>query len=181
MVQAKLFQGLLFNGLFGKLFTGSKSSKTPREFILMKDETLLWNNANMYLLLPLDPSLDSPKRVCINWSMIDVVAASVGLMRSIYSEDKQNLTEILNLDKNDGDIIHLANKSCKAGDVRNVVVLAFHTGKLYTALEVVDKSANSTFDGVSVKKGPAFRTFAEYFEKKYAQPCACSYAHSRIY
>lgn len=178
MEQAKLFQGLLFNALFGKLFTGSKSSKTPREFILTKDETLLWNSANMYLLLPLDPSLDSHGSVCINWSVIDVAAATVGLMRSIYSEDKQNLIEILNCDKSGGDIIHLANnKSCKAGDLRNVVVLAFHTGKIYTALEVVDKSANSTFDGVSDKKEQAFRTFAEYFEKKYAQPCTCSYAH----
>ncbi|GJM92126.1 hypothetical protein PR202_ga08557 [Eleusine coracana subsp. coracana] len=168
MEQAKLFQGLLFNALFGKLFTGSKSSKTPREFILANNETLLWNSANVYLLLPLDPSLDSHRSVCINWSVIDVAATTVGLMRSIYSEDKRNLIEILNPDKSGGDIVHLANKSCKAGDLTNMVVLAFHTGKIYTALEVVDKSANSTFDGVSDKKEPAFRTFAEYFEKKYS-------------
>ncbi|KAK3162796.1 hypothetical protein QOZ80_1BG0093880 [Eleusine coracana subsp. coracana] len=168
MEQAKLFQGLLFNALFGKLFTGSKSSKTPREFILTNNETLLWNSANMYLLLPLDPSLDSHRSVCINWSVIDVAATTVGLMRSIYSKDKKNLIEILNPDKSGGDIVHLANKSCKAGDLTNMVVLAFHTGKIYTALKVVDKSANSTFDGVSDKKEPAFRTFAEYFEKKYS-------------
>jgi endoribonuclease Dicer len=43
MEQTKLFQALLFNGLFGKLFVGSKASKTPREFILKKDDTfLLW-------------------------------------------------------------------------------------------------------------------------------------------
>ncbi|TVU36101.1 hypothetical protein EJB05_18017 [Eragrostis curvula] len=165
--QAKLFQGLLFNGLFGKLFTGAKSSNTPREFILKKDDTLLWNNANMYLILPVQRTLDSHESVCINWSVIDVAATTVGLMRSIYSGDNRNLIEILNPHKN-GDLIHLANRSCKAGDLRNVVVLAFHTGKIYTTLEVVGKTANSTFDGASDKKETAFRTFAEYFEKKYS-------------
>ncbi|XP_062207830.1 endoribonuclease Dicer homolog 3a isoform X2 [Phragmites australis] len=164
--RAKLFQGLLFNGLFGKLFIGSKATNTPREFILKKDDTFLWNNANMYLLLPVDPTLDSHKSVCINWSVIDVAATTVGLMRNIYSEDKRNLIQILNPDNSGGDLIHLANKSCRVGDLTNMVVLALHTGKIYTALDVADLSANSTFDGASEKESK-FRTFAEYFEKKY--------------
>ncbi|CAL4972547.1 unnamed protein product [Urochloa decumbens] len=167
MEQAKLFQALLFNGLFGKLFTGSKASKTPREFILKKDDTFLWDNANMYLLLPVDPTLDAHKSVCINWSVIEVAAATVGIMRSIYSEDQLNLIDRLNPEKND-DLIHLANKSCKADDLRNMVVLALHTGKIYTALDVANLCANSTFDGASDKKEAKFRTFTEYFEKKYS-------------
>jgi len=169
MEKAKLFQALLFNGLFGKLFTGSKASKTPREFILKKDNTFLWDNANMYLLLPVDPTLDSHKSVCINWNVIDVAATTVGLMRSIYSEDQQNLIDKLNPEINGGDLIHLANKSCKVDDLRNMVVLAVHTGKMYTALDVADLCANSTFDGASDKKEAKFRTFAEYFLKKYAK------------
>ncbi|RCV28682.1 hypothetical protein SETIT_5G422300v2 [Setaria italica] len=168
MEQAKLFQALLFNGLFGKLFTGSKASKTAREFILKKDNTFLWDKANMYLLLPVDPTLDSAKSVCINWSVIEVAATAVGLMRSIYSEDQQNLIDKLNPEKNGGDLIHLANKSCKADDLRNMVVLALHTGKIYTSLDVSDLCASSTFDGASDKKEAKFRTFAEYFEKKYS-------------
>jgi len=172
MEKAKLFQALLFNGLFGKLFTGSKASKTPREFILKKDDTFLWDNANMYLLLPVDPTLDSHKSVCINWNVIDVAATTVGLMRSIYSEDQQNLIDKLNPEINGGDLIHLANKSCKVDDLRNMVVLAVHTGKMYTALDVADLCANSTFDGASDKKEAKFRTFAEYFLKKYAKSFA---------
>ncbi|XP_039850430.1 endoribonuclease Dicer homolog 3a-like isoform X2 [Panicum virgatum] len=167
MEKAKLFQALLFNGLFGKLFTRSKASKTPREFILKKDDTFLWDNANMYLLLPVDPTPDSHKSVCINWNVIDVAATTVGLMRSIYSEDQQNLIGKLNPEINGGDLIHLANKSCKVDDLRNMVVLAVHTGKMYTALDVADLCANSTFDGASDKKEAKFRTFAEYFLKKY--------------
>ncbi|KAL6613967.1 hypothetical protein ACP70R_036237 [Stipagrostis hirtigluma subsp. patula] len=168
MEKAKLFQGLLFNGLFGKLFKGSKASNTPREFILKKDDTLLWNNENMYLLLPVDPNPDPHKSVCINWSVIDTAATTVGLMRTIYSEDKGNLIEMLNTDINGGDYIHLANKSCKTDDIRNMVVLALHTGKIYTALYVADLYAYSTFDGASDKKESEFQTFAEYFEKKYS-------------
>ncbi|XP_025817136.1 endoribonuclease Dicer homolog 3a-like isoform X3 [Panicum hallii] len=168
MEQAKLFQALLFNGLFGKLFTGSKASKTSREFILKKDDTFLWDNANMYLLLPVDPSSDSHKSVSINWNVIDVAATTVGLMRSIYSDDQQNLINKLNPEINGGDLIHLANKSCKVDDLRSMVVLALHTGKLYTALDVADLCANSTFDGASDKKEAKFRTFAEYFVKKYS-------------
>ncbi|CAO2167444.1 unnamed protein product [Urochloa humidicola] len=168
MEQAKLFQALLFNGLFGKLFTGSKASKTPREFILKKDDTFLWDNANMYLLLPVDPTLDSHKSVCVNWSVIEVAATTVGLMRSVYSEDQRNLIDKLNPEKNGGDFIHLANKSCKADDLRNIVVLALHTGKIYTALDVANLCANSKFDGASDKKEAKFRTFTEYFEKKYS-------------
>lgn len=165
--QAKLFQGLLFNGLFGKLFTGSKSSNTPREFILKEDGAFMWNVANMYLLLPVYPTLDSHDSVCINWSVLDAAATAVRLMRIIYFEDKMNLLRISDSDQNVGDLIHFANKSCKAHGLRNAVVLAVHTGKIYTALDVADLSANSTFDGASDKKESKFRTFAEYFEKKY--------------
>lgn len=166
MEQSKLFQALLFNGLFGKLFIGSKGSKTPRKFILNKDDVFLWNKENMYLVLP---TLDSRESVCINWSVIDVAAATVGLMINIYSDGKHNLIDRLNHEKNGEDLIRLANKSCKADDLRNLVVLAIHTGKIYTVLAVSDLCANSKFDGTSDKKEAKFRTFAEYFEKKYAK------------
>ncbi|PNT71104.1 hypothetical protein BRADI_2g23187v3 [Brachypodium distachyon] len=167
MEKAKLFQALIFNGLFGKLFTGSKSSNSPREFILNKDDSLIWNNANMYLLLPMDPTLESHDSFCINWRLIDEAATAVGLMRKVHSDDKMNLLAILDIDQNDGDLIHLANTSCEAHVLRNVAVLAVHTGKIYTSLHVTDLSSNSTFDGVSDKKETGFKTFKEYFEKKY--------------
>uniref|UniRef100_A0A0D9V9B3 Uncharacterized protein n=1 Tax=Leersia perrieri TaxID=77586 RepID=A0A0D9V9B3_9ORYZ len=166
MEQAKLFQGLLFNGLFGKLFTRSKTPNAPREFILKKEDAFLWNTTSVYLLLPANPSFDSS--VCINWSVIDAAAMAVKLMRRIYSENKTELLGVFDSDQNVGDLIHLANKSCKANSLKNMVVLAVHTGKIYTALDTTDLSADSTFDGASDKKECKFRTFAEYFEKKYS-------------
>lgn len=167
MEQAKLFQALMFNGLFGKLFTGSKSSDVPWEFILSKDDNFIWNNPNIYLILPMDPTVESHDISCINWRVIDEAATAVKLMRKIYFEEKINIPGILDFDQNDEDLIHLANTSCEANFLRNVVVLAVHTGKIYTALNVADLSANSTFDGVSDEKETEFHTFAEYFEKKY--------------
>ncbi|KAE8771418.1 endoribonuclease Dicer3a-like [Hordeum vulgare] len=166
MEQAKLFQALMFNGLFGKFFTRSKSSNFPREFILNKNDALIWNNANMYLILPIDPTPDSHDISCINWRIIDEAVTAVKLLRTIYSEDKMNIPG-LDFNQNDRDIIHLANTSCKAHDLRNVVVLAVHTGRIYTALHVSDLSANSTFDGVSDKKERKFNTFVKYFEETY--------------
>jgi endoribonuclease Dicer len=181
MEKTKLFQALLFNGLFGKLFIGSKASKTPREFILKKDDAFLWNKENMYLLLPVDSTQDSHKSVCINWSIVDIAATTVGLMRSIYSDGKHNLKDKLNHEKNDENFIRLANKSCKADDLKNMVVLAIHTGKIYTVLKVSDLCANSKFDGTSDKKEAKFQTFAEYFEKKYAPFFTYLYAYLRIH
>uniref|UniRef100_A0A0E0FXC3 Uncharacterized protein n=1 Tax=Oryza nivara TaxID=4536 RepID=A0A0E0FXC3_ORYNI len=165
MEQAKLFQGLLFNGLFGKLFTRSKVPNAPREFILNKEDTFVWNTASVYLLLPTNPSFDS--NVCINWSVIDAAATAVKLMRRIYSENKRELLGIFDSDQNVGDLIHLANKSCKANSLKDMVVLAVHTGKIYTALDITELSGDSAFDGASDKKECKFRTFAEYFKKKY--------------
>ncbi|XP_006645199.1 endoribonuclease Dicer homolog 3a isoform X3 [Oryza brachyantha] len=163
--QAKLFQGLLFNGLFGKLFTRSKTPNALREFIFNKEDAFLWNTASLYLLLPANPSFDS--NVYINWSVIDAAASAVKFMRRIYSENKTELLGIFDCDQNVGDLIHLANKSCKVDSLKNKVVLAVHTGKIYTALDITDLSADSTFDGSSDKKECKFQTFAEYFKKKY--------------
>ena len=175
MEQAKLFQALMFNGLFGKLFTGSKSSNVPWEFILNKNDAFIWNNANMYLILPIDPTLGSHNISCIKWRVIDEAVTAVKLLRKIYSEDKMNIPGILYFDQNDRDLIHFANTSCKAHDLRNVVVLAVHTGRIYTALHVADLSASSTFDGVSDnKKERKFNTFTEYFENTYV---CCAYIY----
>lgn len=50
----------------------------------------------MYLLLPI---LDSNRSVCINQSVIDAVATTVRLMRSIYTDGKHNLIDKLNHEK----------------------------------------------------------------------------------
>ncbi|XP_020097206.1 endoribonuclease Dicer homolog 3a-like [Ananas comosus] len=170
--QAKLFQELFFNGLFGKLFMGSKLSGVPRQFLLKEDDTLLWSTLNMYLLLPLKPSsVQDHGGVSINWEGINESASLVRLMRNIHSPTaKNNLLDgsSNNSTNEEEDIIHLANKSEVRQNVKNIVVLAIHTGKIYSVLEVsTDLSADSPFDGASDNPASAYKTFSEYFNKKY--------------
>ncbi|ONK73697.1 uncharacterized protein A4U43_C04F34330 [Asparagus officinalis] len=54
--KSKLFEEFFFNGIFGKLITGSKSSGIRREFLFKEGKRLSWSSTNIYLLLPLEPS-----------------------------------------------------------------------------------------------------------------------------
>ncbi|XP_072998886.1 endoribonuclease Dicer homolog 3a isoform X1 [Typha latifolia] len=173
--QAKLFQQLFFNGLFGKLFIGSKSSGKTREFLLKEDDTSLWSTFNMYLLLPLKSScVKSHGAVSINWEGIDASASVVRFMRNnslprakmdIISESTYSSS---NMECCKADMIHLANKSAKLQSLQDMVVLAIHTGKIYSILDIIiDLSADSPFDGISDNSASEFQTFSKYFNKKY--------------
>ncbi|URE47590.1 Ribonuclease III domain [Musa troglodytarum] len=172
--QGKLFQELFFNGLFGKLFTGSKSSGVSRKFLLSDDRSL-WNTSNMYMLLPLDSSCaHKHDKVSINWKAISASASVVKFMREIYSSRGQNGPVV---DSKCGsseaggstpDMIHLANRFAELHSLKGVVVLAIHTGRIYCVLDVVTGlTADSPFDGNSRKQSSDTWTFAEYFNKKY--------------
>ncbi|XP_064986291.1 endoribonuclease Dicer homolog 3a-like isoform X1 [Musa acuminata AAA Group] len=172
--QGKLFQELFFNGLFGKLFTGSKSSGVSRKFLL-SDNRSLWNTSNMYMLLPLDSSCaHKHDKVSINWKAISASASVVKFMREIYSSRGQNGPVV---DSKCGssetrgsmpDMIHLANRFAEPQSLKGVVVLAIHTGRIYCVLDVVTGlTADSPFDGNSRKQSSDTWTFSEYFSKKY--------------
>lgn len=175
--QAKLFQEIFFNGLFGKLFIGSKSSGVSREFLLKEDDSSLWNTLNMYMLLPLEPDHDI---IRINWKGISAIASVVKFMRStklVGSEygslSYSDVSPMCSSDKFETvcckfDVIHLANKSAQPHSLKDMVVLAIHTGKIYSVLDVVTgSSADSPFDGTTDKLSPNFTTYSEYFNKKY--------------
>ncbi|XP_028078411.1 endoribonuclease Dicer homolog 3-like [Camellia sinensis] len=82
--------------------------------------------------------------------------SSVHGMNSIESECKAT------------NVIHQANKSIDTKNLREMVVLAIHTGRIYSVLHVVDNtSAESPFDGNSDAIPSSYSSFAEYFSKKY--------------
>ncbi|CAL5415896.1 unnamed protein product [Camellia sinensis] len=82
--------------------------------------------------------------------------SSVHGMNSIESECKAT------------NVIHLANKSIDTKNLREMVVLAIHTGRIYSVLHAVDNtSAESPFDGNSDAIPSSYSSFAEYFSKKY--------------
>ncbi|KAF2285070.1 hypothetical protein GH714_037736 [Hevea brasiliensis] len=84
MMKAKCFHELFFNALFGKLFTGSKSSKT-RELLLQKEKSLFWIPSNMYLLLPLETfSASNDESWKINWSGVDSCTYVVEFLKNSF-------------------------------------------------------------------------------------------------
>ncbi|XP_008793257.2 endoribonuclease Dicer homolog 3a-like [Phoenix dactylifera] len=173
--EAKLFQEIFFNGLFGRLFSGSRSSRKPREFLLKEDDISLWSTQNMYLLLPLEASCNQDHEViCINWKGISASASIVRFMRDIYMPVAANgpfgsfCSGSSETEWCESDMIQLANKTANLQSFKNMVVIAIHTGKIYSVLDVVIGScAGSPFDGNSEKSPPEFRTYSEYFNKKY--------------
>lgn len=123
----------------------------------------------MYLLLPLKTSYqEHHDEAHINWDGIDTTFSAVEFMSMIYSSGAEsdqpwkNLVSLVSRNGSDeSDVIHLANKLVHTQIVKDLVVMAVHTGKLYTVLDVVASSSSDTsFDA------PGFSTFKEYFCKK---------------
>ncbi|KAH9625475.1 hypothetical protein KSS87_008138 [Heliosperma pusillum] len=159
--RAMCFHELLFNGLYGKLLLSSKSRDTPREFVLKNDGNLLWSMANTYLVLPIESSNpeDKSSSWSISWKAIDACVTVVEFMKSCSSRGVLSPLDGTSVGEN---TIHLANRSYSTRNLKDMVVIAIHTGRIYYVLDVLaDASAHSSFD---TSKYP---TFADYFSKKY--------------
>ncbi|KAK1262916.1 hypothetical protein QJS04_geneDACA009520 [Acorus gramineus] len=155
--QAMSYQELFFNGLFGRLFVGSNKS---REFILKDNNQTLWTSANTYLLLPLEST--SLPRLAINWKGIQACASAVQLLRDGNSLHGSSICSSEEACNGGTPIIHLANKSVHSHDLKEMVVMAIHTGRIYSILDVMDgTTSESPFEG-----NPNI-TFKDYFHKKY--------------
>lgn len=180
MEEAKLFQEIFFNGLFGRLFLGSKSSGKPREFLLKEDDKSLWSTQYMYLLLPLETSRNQDHEVTsdhevisINWKGISASASVVRFMRNICTPEAESgpfgscCSGSSETECCESDVIKLVNKAENLKNFKDMVVIAIHTGKIYSVLDVVvGSSADSPFDGNSDTSPSEFCTFLEYFNKK---------------
>ncbi|KAJ8750873.1 hypothetical protein K2173_016054 [Erythroxylum novogranatense] len=182
MVKAKHFQELLFNGLFGKLYSRSKQSNKPREFLVKNKTKSHWRAFYMYLLLPLD-TCNSPSQgsLAINWAGVGACSRLIDYLKvSLYLDSRQDNHDRGNKlicsdgsslnESNSLNTIHLADTSVNMSSLKDMVVLAIHTGRLYSVVEVVSNtSSESPFEGKAddPQLGRA-TTYAEYFHKKYA-------------
>nr|XP_043620815.1 endoribonuclease Dicer homolog 3a [Erigeron canadensis] len=158
--KGKCFQELFFNGIFGRLYIGSKHSDVSREFLPQTNQKL-WIPSYMYLLLP----LLSQDPFEISWNEIDSCVSVVEFVKnfSLLRAEKQSVDSIM-MDSDDDDMVHFANRSVHKNDLEELVVLAIHSGKIYSVLELLEQeTANSPFDGDAKK----FSSFTDYFFKKY--------------
>lgn len=167
-----LFHEFFFNGIFGKLLVGG--SKTKREFMFKVKNLSLWSTLNMYLLLPIELSLSIFPS--IDWKCVDACASAVDFVNSIYSSKVKYFDEncsFCNTHSPDKEIekqnsaVHLANKCILIHNLKHTVVLAIHTGKIYTVLDVeLDRSANDPFDSVDDRNSSDYTTYTDFFLKK---------------
>ncbi|KAL7588569.1 hypothetical protein Lser_V15G38263 [Lactuca serriola] len=147
---AKCFHEVFFNGIFGKLDIGSKQT--------------LWSSSYIYLLLP----LESLEPLTINWKAIDSSVSAVDFIKSRNDTSEVKSLDLVMTDSNCTDMVHFANKSLHKDNVKDVVVLAFHSGKIYTVIEVLEnETADSPFEEDTGSKPPRYLSFTDYFEKKY--------------
>ncbi|XXG48939.1 hypothetical protein AAC387_Pa02g3257 [Persea americana] len=178
--KAKLFQEFFFNALFGKLFTGSRSSGVKRKFLLQTENQSLWTTMNMYLLLPLESSNSSRNETLnIDWNGVTACASVVDFFKNhsfVSPDSRSNGNEgSSSIDSgnssktgSDGlDIIHFANNSVQLHNLKNMVVVAIHTGRMYSVLDVTDKSTESPFDVDSDTAPAVYKSYSDYFNKKY--------------
>ena len=173
MVKAKCFQQFFFNGMFGKLFVGSKSLGTKREFLLQTDTSSLWHPSFMFLMLPVETS-DLVSSATVDWSAINSCACVVDFLK------KNSLLELQVGEENhcntssgqkgtqkkdtETNLIHFANASSDKNSIEEIVVIAIHTGRIYSIVEAVkDSSAMSPFEDEASLE---YATYAEYFNKK---------------
>ncbi|OIW14956.1 hypothetical protein TanjilG_30675 [Lupinus angustifolius] len=184
MMNAKCFQELFFNGLFGRLVLRSKSAaRGGREFLLQKDTNTLWNPTYLYLLLPLEKLDDSCMRsLTINWSGIKSCASAIEFLRKKFllvagncckdSDDTKITspchTSPMEVESQDKNSIYFANCMLDVNILKDVVVLAIHTGRIYCIVELdINLSAESPFDGNDEKSGGEPITFSGYYKKRY--------------
>lgn len=177
MMQAKCFQELFFNGLFGRLYVGSEEAGTKREFLLQHQTSYLWSPLKMYLLLPLETLNSKGEAWRVNWRAVNSGLSVVNFLKRKISLSNENchkqllssLSDSSHVEQKTSSTVHFANCVLDVTDIKDVVVLAIHTGRFYSVIEsVTDSSAACPFsyNGVDVAVSPEYSTYIEYFNKK---------------
>ncbi|TYH36047.1 hypothetical protein ES332_D13G237300v1 [Gossypium tomentosum] len=152
---AKRFQEIFFNGLFGRLFVGS--SRTSRELLFHSKTSLLWHQFNI-------------NELRINWPGITACTLAVEFLTADGNRGNPSLnqTDSSVTEHKETNVIHFANRSIDVNNISNIVVLAIHTGRIYSTIELVhDTSAKSSFNDIVDMNSSKFATFSEYGNRKY--------------
>uniref|UniRef100_A0A0E0EZ43 Dicer-like protein 3b n=1 Tax=Oryza meridionalis TaxID=40149 RepID=A0A0E0EZ43_9ORYZ len=169
--KGKLFQEFFFNGIFGRLFHGSRKSGAQRDFIFKKGHEIQWDTESMYLLLPLRDSSYIQDDLSIHWEAIESCVGAVEQLWSSYQGDENVIPVNYIPHKRRGgqeEIIHLANKSLHCSSIKDSVVLSQHTGRIYTVLDLIlDTTAEDSFDEMCNGKASPFTSFVDYYHQKY--------------
>ncbi|KAK4774624.1 hypothetical protein SAY86_009559 [Trapa natans] len=175
IVKAKRFHEFFFNGMFGKLFVGSKET---RKCLFHNGTELLWSSSYAYLLLPIDTSEvhdDEPWK--INWKAIDSCSSGIEFLKhcplSLHINKETVNTPLhkrhpVDMIEPDAIKLHCANGSFDSNSLSEKVVVAVHTGRIYAVLQVAhEMTAETPFEESAGSKKDSFKSHADYFYQKY--------------
>lgn len=168
MKDAKAFQEILYNGIFGKLIKRMKTSNgvdvVMKNILGTQKIKRLWASSNMYFLLPLESEKNGfhDTTVNIDWKCISKCADVARTFES-YRTRLQ-----VGEDANSG--IHLASGPILASDLIDKAIVTIHTGKIYCVTDLLhDKTAESPFPEPQVSEMPSYVSYTDYFQKKYGR------------
>ena len=125
----------------------------------------------MYLLLP-TLNTSSPEPCQINLMDINSCISAVEIMKKspfLGAENCDSETGNLSPYRNGSygtNVIHFAYSMADINNLKDMIVLAIHTGKIYSVEVVNNTSAESPFDGNTDNASSKYMTFSEYFNKK---------------
>ncbi|KAG6417141.1 hypothetical protein SASPL_119292 [Salvia splendens] len=170
VAKAKCFQQLIFNGLYGKLFVKSSES---RKFIFEPDE-LSWDPSQMYLLLPLESEDIDTVRPVIDWTGIHSAVSTIEFMKKnalLNLQQRETVAEdtLLHMCEDgsevNSDTIYLGDRSATIDGLKEMVVVAVHTSRIYSIVDIVEGTSGFTpFEGGC---DASYSSFADYYHKKY--------------
>ena len=131
----------------------------------------------MYLLLPLESAkVPSQETWKIDWAVIETYGSAIEFFKLnawLSAEQSGSVTgglknnDLIGSDVNCVGNIQFANGILPVTDIKDMVVLSVHTGKVYSVIEVLlDLSADSTFDGYSDEAPINYASFTDYFQKQ---------------
>jgi endoribonuclease Dicer len=169
MRNAKDFQEIIFNGIFGNL-------RNKKKLTEMRN---LWCNSYMYFLLPLESNKSS--LTVIDWKCIETCASRAREFKllstiseedhsSIGIDDRKEASMIGTTDlhsQEESEILILASDVCESSHLIDKAVLTVHNGMLYQVVEIIhEKTAESPFPAKK-DSNPRYGSYSDYFQKKW--------------
>nr|AJA90780.1 Dicer-like 3 [Pinus canariensis] len=168
ITDAKVFQEILYNGIFDKLIKRTKSSNgvdvVMKNILGTKKIKRAWASSNIYFLLPLESNKGSfhDTKVNIDWKCISK-CADVARAFEYYRTKLQ-------VGEDDSSGIYLASGPILTADLIDKAIVTIHTGKIYCVTDVLhDKTAESPFPELQDSEMPSYFSYSDYFQKKYGR------------
>lgn len=186
---AKIFQTVLFNGMFSKMSKSAQDSRKRKRGAgvssLFLDRTDLWKSNNAYLILPavLEETRNVGTAIPIDWKSIQSTSSAVKNLAqheeqedseiypprkkySLFKALTQLFTHRQERSQSENCLTLAGNCQVPNSQLADVAVLTLHTMIIYPVLSVLyDTTAQSQFPFPG-EGNPELKSYADFFKMK---------------